>query len=242
VLSVVVPAYREEEYIEGTLQGIAVALRDARLRSEIIVVVDLVPEDETGSHVRKVSHVYPEIHVIERRGKRGVGDAVTTGIKQSHGQVVIIAMGDGSDHPSDIVRLAKAAEGCDIVFTERFKHGRPPGYPVLKYIANRCCNFAAMVLFRIPYSDTTNAFKAYRKELLDWLSLSSKGFEIFLEVPIKAIQLARRTKVIEVDHIVKRRKVSKLSITRDGYNYVRVLLSLIRSEQRRGRDQLTAST
>jgi glycosyltransferase involved in cell wall biosynthesis len=230
-VSVVVPAYREEEYIKATLKGIAEALRGASLKFEIIVVLDLVEGDETASHVRNISCRYREIRVIGRRGRRGVGDAVITGIRRSHGKIIIIAMGDRSEHPSDIVRLARAGADCDLVFTNRFKHGRPEGYPVLKYIANRCCNFAAMALFRMPYSDTTNAFKAYRKELLDQLSFSSRGFEIFLEMPIKAMTIARRIEELDVGHIVRTKQTPKLSITRDAHKYLHVLLSLTRSRK-----------
>ncbi len=142
-------------------------------------------------------------------------------------------MGDQSESPSDIVRLARQAENCDIVFTRRFRHGRPPSYPVLKYIANRCTNIAVMLLFKIPYSDTTNAFKAYRKELLNQLELSSKGFEIFLEVPMKAMMLApRKTTEIEVSHTVRRKEAPKLSVLRDGYRYARLLFSLLKEGRR----------
>lgn len=234
-MSVVVPAYREEENIEATLRGIAEALREADLRGEIIVVVDIVPGDTTGSRVREISEAYPEIQVIERLGKRGVGDAVATGIKGSSGKTIIIAMGDQSERPSDVVRLARTAENCDIVFTHRFAHGKPAGYPVIKYIANRCCNYAAKLVFGIPYSDTTNAFKAYKKEILNQLDLSSKGFEIFFEMPVKAMRLARKTNEIGVTHDVREKKAPKFSVIRDGYKYVALFLSLFEKQDRKGK-------
>lgn len=226
-VSVVVPAYKEEEYIEATLKGIAEVLRAGKIASEIIVVIDLTSEDRTPSLLREVTQQYSEIRVLERKGKRGVGDAVRSGIREATGKIVIPMMGDQSEHPSDLVRLVRRAEDCDVVFTDRFRRGRPPGYPVLKYIANRCCNFAAALFFQIPYSDTTNAFKAYRKEILDHIDLSSKGFEIFLEMPVKAMMLAPRTDEIEVIHLVRKKRAPKLSIVRDGYRYVCLLFCLL---------------
>jgi glycosyltransferase involved in cell wall biosynthesis len=232
---VVVPAYKEEEYVEQTLRGIAESFHGAELSSEIIVVVDLVPGDETASHVRKATEMYSEIRVLERQGRRGVGDAIRAGIREASGKIVIPVMADQSEYPSDIVRLVRKAQHCDIVFTNRFKHGRPPGYPVLKYISNRCCNLAAMLLFRIPYSDTTNAFKAYTKALLDRIDLSSSGFEIFLEMPVKAMMLAPlRSDEIDVHHTVRKKRAAKLSVLKDGYRYACVLLSLLR--QARGEE------
>lgn len=227
IVSVVVPAYKEEEYVEATLRGIVRTLRAAGLTSEIIVVLDLVPGDRTASHVGKVARTYSEIRVLERQGKRGVGDAVRTGIKEARGEIVVIAMGDQSEDPSDIVRLVNKAKDCDVVFANRFKHGKPLGYPVLKYVVNRCCNLAAMLLFRIPYSDTTNAFKAYRKALLDRIDLFSDGFEIFLEMPVKVMMFATQTDEIEVRHTVRRKEAPKLSILRDGYRYVGIMVSLL---------------
>ena len=227
-VTILIPAYKEEEYIETTLKEIAGAFRTADIAFEILVVVDLVPGDRTGTYVRRTSEEYPEIRIIERIGRRGVGDAITTGIREANGEIIIPVMGDQSEHPSDIIRLARKAEEVDVVFTDRFRNGKPPGYPVIKYIANRCCNIAVMVLFRIPYRDTTNAFKAYRRQLLKDLILSSRGFEIFLEIPLKVMRLGPlRTSVIEVRHTVKKKGAPKLSVPRDGTRYARLVLSLL---------------
>jgi dolichol-phosphate mannosyltransferase len=225
----VIPAYREEEYIQDTIQGIVGVFRAAKLRLEIIVVLDVIPGDETIRYIRAAKKRYREVIVIERRGKRGVGDAIRTGIRHAAGRIVIPVMGDQSETPGDIFRLTKKAANCDIVFTNRFKHGRPRGYPILKYLANRGCNLSATLLLGIPYSDTTNAFKAYKKKLLDKLVLSSNGFEIFLELPAKAMRLARKTDEVEVAHFVKKKKIPKLSVIRDGYRYARVLLMLLKT-------------
>ncbi len=231
-VTIIIPAYKEGEYIQPALRGVAEAFRLAGVQFEIIVVLDLVPSDDTNSHVKKVCRTYDEIRIVERIGRRGVGDAIVTGIEHARGEIVIPVMGDQSEDPADIVKLASEAENYDVVFTNRFKRGRPAGYPVLKFVANRCCNVAAMLLFGIAFSDTTNAFKAYKRVLLDRIPLTSKGFEIFLEMPIKAMTLASRVDEIEVSHTVRRKKAAKLSVTKDGYNYIRVLLSLLRHEHK----------
>jgi len=136
-------------------------------------------------------------------------------------------MGDQSDTPGDIVRLAEKAQSYDIVFTNRFKAGRPKKYPYLKYAANRICNLTARLIFRIPYSDITNAFKAYRRSIVTDIDLTSKGFEIFLELPLKAISRTKQTTEIDVQHTVMKQKVPKLSVTRDGYKYLSLLISLV---------------
>lgn len=230
LLSVVVPAYKEEEYVEQTLRGIKRTCDDSSISAEIIVVVDVVPSDKTAEYVRMVSAGNPEIRVHERLGKRGVGDAVRTGIGMARGEVLVVAMGDQSEDPNEIVRLAQSCVDYDIVFTNRFRHGRPPGYPFVKYVANRACNYCVKWFAGIPYSDTTNAFKAYKLETLKHVQLISDGFEIFLEIPLKVMRYEGvRSREIEASHAVRRKKAPKLSVTKDGYRYLRVLLTLLLS-------------
>jgi glycosyltransferase involved in cell wall biosynthesis len=237
LVSVIVPAYKEATYIGRTLSGIVEAFHTAKLDCEVVVVVDVVPGDETISRVAEVASRCRELAVIRRNGRRGVGTAVRDGIKNCHGNCIIIAMGDQSESPSDIIKLAKAAQNCGIVFANRFKRGKPDGYPFSKYVANRVCNIVAMILFRIPYSDITNAFKAYDKDLLDSIQLCSEGFEVFLEMPVKALTAARGVKEIGVEHVVRRDKVGKLSIGREGPRYVFTLLRLLTYRQRSVRSE-----
>jgi glycosyltransferase involved in cell wall biosynthesis len=226
-LTALIPAYKESEYITATLLGIAEEFRSAHIQFEILVILDDVPGDQTGARVAEAAERSKEIRVVERKGRRGVGDAVRTGIKEALGETVIIVMGDKSEEPQDIIRLAEKARSYDIVFTNRFMRGKPKAYPYAKYLANRMCNLSAKLLFRIPYSDITNAFKAYRRNTLSDLDLTSKGFEIFLELPVKAMRRAHRTTEVEVEHVVMKNKLAKLSVARDGYKYVYLLFSLL---------------
>jgi ribosomal protein L16/L10AE len=85
----------------------------------------------------------------------------------------------------------------------------------------------------IAFSDTTNAFKAYNLETLRRVQLSSNGFEIFLEIPLKVMRCGRiRAREIEASHVVRKKKDPKLSVTKDGHRYVRVLLTSLRSQRK----------
>jgi glycosyltransferase involved in cell wall biosynthesis len=228
-VSIAVPAYREEEHIESTLSGIVAELRGAELAFEVLVILDSVPGDETGRIARRLCGRFDEIKLIERLGRRGVGDAIRTAISAAKGEIFVPVMGDRSESAPDLVKLINAvARGHGMAVGERFGYGRPPGYPRMKYIANRLYNYLIKFLFRLPYSDATNAFKAYRLELLRQLDLSSKGFEIFAEIPIKfalrwpSARIAR----IPVQHFVRGKREAKLSLLRDGPRYIKIILSL----------------
>lgn len=235
-VSIVMPAYREEEYIEDTLVDVIAGLRGIRFQFEVIVVLDSVPGDRTGFIVHELCERFSEIRLIERSGRRGVGDAICTGISFAQGNILVPIMADLSESSSDLIKLVDAiTEGCDVAIGVRFEHGRPPRYSVLKYIANRFCNYLIRLLFRIPSSDTTNAFKAYRTELLKESTFLSKGFEIFVEIPIKLLR-NRNLKIVNipVQHIVRKKREAKLSLFKDGPRYAKMVFSLFASRETGG--------
>lgn len=82
-------------------------------------------------------------------------------------------MGDLSDDPQDVPKLVrKIDEGYDIAYGSRFiEGGGTDGYPWAKMIANRTFNNVVRLLFGIKHKDITNAFKAYRKEVLESISI-----------------------------------------------------------------------
>ena len=98
-------------------------------------------------------------------------------------------MADGSDDPADLVRYHwLLEEGYDCAFGSRFMPGSEVvDYPRFKLTINRVVNWGIRVLFRTGYNDTTNAFKAYRREVIDTVSpLLSNHFNLTVEIPLKA--------------------------------------------------------
>ncbi|PYJ71776.1 MAG: cell wall biosynthesis glycosyltransferase, partial [Verrucomicrobia bacterium] len=85
-----------------------------------------------------------------------------------HGDAAVIMMADESDDCRDVVRYWKTLnEGYDCVFGSRFMRGGGViDYPKIKLFLNRIANFFLKILFRIKLNDTTNAFKAYRKNVI----------------------------------------------------------------------------
>lgn|GEM_PF-1263860 len=229
LVSIIIPAYKEEEHIANTITEIIVKLRQKRFNFEVLVVLDSIPGDRTGPIIHALCEKFAELRMIERFGKRGVGDAVRTGIKAAKGSIFVPVMGDHSESSNDLVKLVGAvAQGYDMGIGDRFKHGKPCGYPFLKYIANRCCNFLIKLLFSVPSSDTTNAFKAYNAQVLKQLDISSKGFEVFVEIPLKVFLRVPNVNIatISVQHLVRKKSEAKLSLLKEGPHYIRVITSL----------------
>ena len=106
------------------------------------------------------------------------------------GDAVVIVMADESDDDRDVVRYWQALNaGWDCVFGSRFiKGGGTVGYPPVKLLLNRLANTFLRLVFRIHLNDTTNAFKAYRREVIDGCRpLLAAQFNVTVELPLKAI-------------------------------------------------------
>lgn len=112
------------------------------------------------------------------------------GLAEFQGDAVAIMMADNSDDPHDLVPgYRKLLEGYDCVFGSRFiEGGKTVDYPLHKLVLDRLANWFIRMIFRLRYSDVTNAFKIYRREVIQGLQpLLSHHFNLTVELPLKAI-------------------------------------------------------
>jgi uncharacterized protein (TIRG00374 family) len=232
VISCIVPARNEEGNIAAVLDALSPVLAGSPLiRDYEIIIVDDNSTDATGRLIdalaRKDSHIRP----VHRRSDPGFGNAIKSGMAEAKGDIIIPFMGDLSDNPRDIPRLVERIDqGYDIAYGSRFvEGGKLYDYPRAKRIANRAFNNLVRLSFGIPYRDITNAFKAYRKEVLDTLgidNLESAGFDLTVEIPIKAHILGFRSSEVPVSWSDRTAGEAKLKLSRNGSIYGRRFLSL----------------
>lgn len=225
-LSVVVPAHNEEENIGQTISEIAAELTKEKIDYELIVVDDN-SVDSTAKVVEGFSAKLPNIKLLRRTPPRGFGRAIRDGLSRVHGDAVAIVMGDLSDDPRDIVRcFRKIEEGYDCVFGSRFMKGSlVKDYPFIKLTVNRIANTFIRVLFLIRPNDITNAFKVYRKEVIDAvLPLQSFYFNITVEIPLKALVRGFSYAQIPINWYGRKSGVSKLGIKEMGRKYLFTVL------------------
>jgi dolichol-phosphate mannosyltransferase len=139
-------------------------------------------------------------------------------------------MADGSDDPEDLVRyLSVIADGYDCAFGSRFVRGAAVhDYPRVKLILNRIVNWGIRVLFRSGYNDTTNAFKAYRREVIDTVQpLLSNHFNLTVEIPLKAIVRGHSYAVVPISWRNRKEGESKLSLHEMGSRYAFIVLYVL---------------
>jgi dolichol-phosphate mannosyltransferase len=138
-------------------------------------------------------------------------------------------MADGSDHPQDLVAYcAKLGEGYDCVFGSRFIRGsRLIDYPVHKLLLNRMANWFIEALFGFRFNDTTNAFKCYRRAVIEGLQpLISPHFNLTVEMPLKAIVRGYTYAVVPIRWTNRKQGISKLKIREMGSRYLFIILYL----------------
>ena len=226
LLSIVIPARNEEGAIPSTLSHLHLELSLREIPHEVIVVDD-GSTDRTWEVLSKAAAEIPEVRPVMNRGLNGFGRAIQLGLSQMRGDAVVIMMADESDDCRDVVRYWNTLnEGYDCVFGSRFlRGGGVIDYPWVKLVLNRAFNFFIRVLFRIKLNDTTNAFKAYRRSVIQGISpILSQHFNLTVELPLKAIVRGYSWKVIPITWKNRRFGVAKLKISEMGSRYLFICL------------------
>jgi dolichol-phosphate mannosyltransferase len=225
-LSVVIPARNEEGAVPETLSPLLAALHTARIPFEIIVVDD-GSTDATARVVATLLERHSEIRLVQNTGRHGFGMAVRRGLAEVSGDAVAVVMADGSDSPEDVVKCyRKLLEGSDCVFGSRFVRGsKVLDYPSHKLILNRLANWFIRVLFRVPFNDFTNAFKLYRRDVVDGIQpLISPHFNLTVEMPLKAVTRGYSFAVVPISWTNRQTGISKLKLREMGSRYLFIVL------------------
>jgi dolichol-phosphate mannosyltransferase len=227
-LSLVMPARNEEGCITTTLERFTQVLRASQIPFEIVVVDD-GSTDATADRLRALAVRHPEIVPVTNRGRHGFGMAIRCGLDHASGDAVAIVMADGSDSPEDAEKYyRKLLEGYDCVFGSRFiKGGKVVDYPRHKLVLNRMANAFIRFLFGHDFNDTTNAFKCYRREVIDGMQpLISPHFNLTVEMPLKALIRGYSFAVVPITWTNRAAGVSKLKIKEMGSRYLFIVLYL----------------
>jgi dolichol-phosphate mannosyltransferase len=183
--------------------------------------------DGTAAVVGRIAATNPQVRCLPSPYRNGFGFAVRAGLESFQGDAVAIVMADGSDSPQDLVSYQRLLEeGYECAFGSRFMHGSVVrDYPRSKLIMNRIVNWGIRVLFRHGYNDTTNAFKAYRREVIENIKpFLSHHFNLTVELPLKAVVRGYSYGIVPISWTNRKAGVSKLSLNEMGSRYLFIVL------------------
>jgi hypothetical protein len=145
--------------------------------------------------VGRLAAEIPNLRGLRNDIGRGVLNAMKAGIAGTSAPYVLVSMADGSDEPHIVDSMvALARDGADVVSASRYMPGgKQVGGPLLKRLMSRTAGLTLHWFAGVPTHDPTNNFKLYSRRFLETVTIESQaGFELALELTVKATLLRRR--------------------------------------------------
>ena len=179
--SLIIPCKEEGENFLTILKRFEENIKDD---TEVIIILDS-EEDSTYQFIQK-SNTKARIEINQNEG---VASAINHGIQVANGKYICVAMGDGSDDPTQVEELLMLVErGLSIAVASRYSRGGQfIGNKNLKYLLSKYSGKFLNLFFLLNTKDPTNMFKAYNKEFLERVGIESdNGFTLGLEMIVKA--------------------------------------------------------
>lgn len=199
-LSVVIPAYLEEENLRVVLPRLFEVLSGTRLSYEVLIVDSESPLDNTRAVCDSTGATY-----IARTGGNNYGDAVRSGLGRATGTHILFMDADGSHSPEFIPRLLAFRDSQDVVIASRYVAGGATENPASLIWMSRILNWVYAVTLNLPCQDVSNSFKLYRAELIQGMRLDCRHFDIVEEILVKCAVLRKDLRIQEVPFVFKTR-------------------------------------
>ncbi len=222
-ISVVLPAYQEEENLRLLLPRIRTVL-DAIGKSYEVLVIDTVePLDNTKAVCMSYDCTY-----YPRSGGNHFGDAVRTGIKHALGKYIIFMDADGSHAPEFIEKLYARHLDADLVIASRYiEHGYTENSKILTFMS-RALNLTYRIVLGIRCHDLSNSFRLYDSDQLKSIHLSCNNFDIVEEILLKLARNKKAISIIEIPFTFKQRMFgqSKRNLFLFIFTYIYTLVRL----------------
>lgn len=233
---VIIPTYNERE----NLPLIVARVRAAVPTAHVLVADDASP-DGTGQLADHLAAEDPQVHVLHRPGKAGLGAAYLDGFSwgTSHGFEVLVEMdADGSHQPEQLPSLLeRVTDGADLAIGSRYvPGGAVTNWPTHRELLSRGGNLYIRMMLGIPVNDATAGFRAYRTTALEKLALEgvqSQGYCFQVDLTWRAVRAGLRVDEVPITFIERELGASKMNQSIVAEALWRVLRWGIRSRLQR---------
>ncbi|MCR9204692.1 MAG: glycosyltransferase [Halobacteriovoraceae bacterium] len=199
-LSVIMPAYLEEENLRILLPRVKTVLNNLTPHSEIIVVDTEKPLDGTSYACEESGAIY-----VNRTGSNSYGSAIRTGLEKAKGKSIIFMDADGSHHPEFIKKLYAEREQNDIVIASRYIDGGHTENSAILVLMSKIVNLGYAIVLGLRVKDVSNSFKLYRADFLKELNLTCDNFDVVEEILFKILRKHKDCKIKELPFSFKQR-------------------------------------
>jgi dolichol-phosphate mannosyltransferase len=204
---IIVPTYNERENLPRMVEKL-LSLPDA---VDLLVVDDNSP-DGTGQIANELAARHPQVHVLHREGKNGLGRAYIAGFKwalEKNYEFVFEMDCDFSHNPDDVPAFLEAAhsQNADLVLGSRYLGGiRVINWPLGRLMLSRFAGKYVMTITGMPFTDPTGGYKCFRRralQALDFAEIQCYGYGFQIELTNKLWR--QGFKVVEVPIIFTER-------------------------------------
>lgn len=212
---VIIPTYKEKENIEAIIK----AIFSMSIPFDILIIDDNSP-DGTAGIVKNLQLSFPNLYILERSGKLGLGTAYIAGFKwalEKSYNFIYEMDADFSHDPRDLIRLYKTCkdEGADVAIGSRYISGvNVVNWPLSRILMSYGASIYVRIVTGMRIMDTTAGFKCYKREVLENIKpdhIRSMGYGFQIEMKFIAWKLGY--KIVEVPIVFTDRKLgaSKMS-------------------------------
>lgn len=224
-IAIIMPVYNEMDNLPAMLAALEEQVIGSTCRMQVIVVDD-GSRDDSREILEVESEKRPWLTVIKNTEKRGMGSALKTGTRYADAAVAVWVMADRSDELEDIWEMKDRIEaGAEMVVASRAAAGGDYGeLGGMKALGSRLFSGLARILLSLPVRDSTNAFRAFRRPMLEQLELTRDDFAISLEMVIGAVRAGAKVEEIPTRYHYRKRGVSNFPLFRMGGIYLRLVL------------------
>lgn len=212
-VTVALPTYNE-------LENLGLIVPEIIIHGYRLLVIDDNSPDGTGRLADSLARDIPQISVLHRKEKAGLGPAYAAGFDRAlnDGAEIVIEMdADFSHNPADLPRLVTAIDaGADVAIGSRYvPGGATPDWPAHRRFISRGGNLYARTMLGIPVRDATAGFRAFTAEALarlPYLQAEASGYGFQVEMAWRAHQAGMRITEVPISFHDRKRGTSKMGL------------------------------
>ena len=217
-LSVIFPAFNEEENVEYMVETAIEVLSDLEVEWEIIVVDD-GSSDRTALIAEELTKIYQGVKLVRHTKNRGIGSAVRTGISSSTKTWIFYTDCDGQFDLCELEMLWNLRNEADVI--SGFRRRRQD--PLMRLMYSFAYNTLTYIFFYGGFKDVDASFKLFRREIFNRISLRSSSSVADLELLLLPSKFGYRIRQIPVSHYPRRAgSVSCESYRKGIFAWVRI--------------------
>lgn len=220
-VDIIIPVYNEEDTIESVLE--VVDNTDFCGLKKNIIVVDDCSVDSTRNILKKYEDKFKIIYKEKNGGK---GSAVSLGIKNSNGDIVLIQDADLEYNPKDysgLIKLILQGE-ADVAYGSRFLNNPFKNFMVLSFLANKFLTLLTNLIYGTKITDMETCYKAMKREFVQDIEIKSRKFDLEPEITAKLAKKGAKIKELPISYNARSYASGKKITYKDGLMAIKALV------------------